>query len=434
MYAGGISGINNGGNIKNCLAANQSVKSMLTYNTGKITTNKEGGITSNNYSFKDLKSSVLDATSSSNNINGEGISWNDILDKETYVSKLKWDFSNKWKREDKNDCNFILPVPRPFGDINENTGLTPYTPIKIKTKTDLLSASPDMHYMLTENINFNGEWKLPSDSSVFSGSIDGFSIKNITIPFSDTSNSYSLFGTSNEGIIRNLAIDNIKAETADFSAVLFVSNYGIIENCTINGKISSYRVKSPVYCGIFAAINYGTIDNCDAKVDIYINANLSTAGGICAHNEGFINNCSFSGITKIYSNSLSSSSSFGGIAGLNNEGFIYNCASDINLEINSNKSYTGGICGILNSGEIFKTSSFGKIKVNENGELLSESAAYAGGICGLSQAGLLVDSLSQTEINTNALMNYSGGISGYNTFSNIQNTYSLSSIYQKSIN
>lgn len=436
MYAGGISGINNGGNIENCLAANQSVKSVLTYNTGKITTNKENGKTFNNYSFKDLKSSVLDAASSSDNINGEGISWNEILDKNTYISKMKWDFSYKWKNTDNQNRSFILPVPRPFADVNENTGLTPYAPIKIKIKTDLLSVRPDMHYILTENINFNGEWKIPSDDSVFSGSIDGngYSIKNITVPFSDTANSYSLFGSANEGIIRNLTIDNIKAETADYSAVLCISNYGIIENCSINGKISSYRVKNPVYCGIFAAINYGTIDNCDAKADIYINANSITAGGICAHNEGFVNNCSFSGNVKIYSNSLSSSSSFGGITGLNNEGFIYNCASDISSEISSNKSYAGGICGLLNSGEIFKTSSFGKIKVNESGELLSDSAVYTGGICGLSQSGLLVDSLSQAEIQTNAVTNYSGGISGYNAFSNIQNTYSLSLITQKNIN
>jgi len=126
---------------------------------------------------------------------------------------------------------------------------------------------------------------------------------------------------------------------------------------------------------------------------------------------------------------ITASTSVGGIAGFNNEGFIYETYTNPQFEIKAYTNYTGGICGILNSGEIYKASSKGKMKTYSSNTSISTS--YTGGICGLSVSGLIFESFSALGINTESTVNYSGGISGFNSGANIQCTYSLNTLSQQ---
>ncbi len=430
MYAGGISGINNGGEIKDCLCASLVVENLFTYNSGTITTNKEGGKTSNNYSYLRMESSSKDASSDSNNENGMSVSLNEILSRDLYISKLKWDIYKNWKFPDINKTQFLLPRPSSFNDISVIKGSSPYSPIKISKKDDLLFLNPNHHYILTNNIYYNDEWKL--ENMTFNGSFNGngYSIHGITIPYKENKNSYSLFGDIENGIILNLSLKDVYIEGTDSVGVISNSNYGIIENCDVLGKITANQLKTPLSCGTICSENFGFIENCSSSVNLNINASSATVGGIASHNEGFINNSSYEGNILITTKASQSSTATGGIVGLNNEGYIYNSSSNSQIDVNSFLGYTGGICGILNSGEIYKVSSLGNIKTTSKNSLVS--SLYTGGICGLSQSGLIFNTIAASNIETKSNINYSGGISGYNSLCIIQNSYTINSITQSS--
>lgn len=430
MYAGGISGINNSGKIKNCVSANLNVIDFFAYNSGRITTNKENGLTENNYGYNHMKTNAADMLPNADSINGTDISWNEIISESFYMKTLEWDFKNEWIFPDNKSNTFILPFPRIFKDIKLTDGITPYSPIKISDADMLKNINPEFHYLLVNDIKYNNTWKIPEEDYEFNGSFDGngFTIYGVTIPYSDNIKSYSMFGTISEGTVRNLNLNKLKIEGIDSVSAIAQTNYGNIENCKVSGTITADQISSSVSCGGIVSINYGNIENCEADINFTIRGNSSTIGGISSHNEGFINNTSYSGNIDVNTKGLNSSTSAGGITGFNNEGLIYNSFTKTDFNINAYTNYSGGICGILNSGEIFKTSSKGNIKTISQDTAVSTS--YTGGICGLSASGLIVNSFSGVNINTKSTVNYSGGICGFNSSANIQSTYSINTISQ----
>lgn len=406
MYAGCISGINSGGEINSCISANLKTESLLTYNSGRITTNKDGGETFNNYVYEGVQTNSLNVNSDKSNINGMEISWNDIVSKDFYTKNIGPDFFRSWNISQS--ASFVLPMPDCFKDLDIESGSVPYAPIKIYNSTQLKSVKSECSYILAADINFNSEWK----TMEFSGSFDGnsHSISGINgVMFSEISG----------GAVRNLSIKHSK------NTIIAQANYGTIENCTISGEITADS-DDIISLGSVAQNNYGTIKNCDSTVNFSISSPSSTIGGIVSQNEGFIDNCSYIG--KIYVKSQdNSSSSAGGIAGFNSDGFIYNCSSDADIQIFTESSYAGGICGILGSGEIFKCSSNGSLKTESD---KSSSSSYAGGIAAMASSGLIYSCFSTAKITSLSASGYAGGICGYNISSNIQSTYSANTIYQ----
>lgn len=432
MYAGGIIGVNNAGKIKNCLTASLNIVDFLTYNSGRITTNKENGITINNYSYKDANSAHSGELPGADSINGLDISWDKLTQKKFYTDTLEWDFYNEWTMPNKEKDVFILPVPKVFDDIHLSAGPTPYAPVKINTPQQLKELKNDYHYLLTGDITYNDYWiySQQEENTSFNGSFDGngFTIYGINIPYSESRKNYSIFGNISDGMIRNLNLYNVSIEGIDSAAVLANTNYGTIENCKIQGIIKVDQVNNSVSCGGISAINYGIIENCESNIHFIVRGNATTVGGIASHNEGFINHVSYIGNISVSTKGLTSTTAVGGIVGFNNEGFIYNGYADPKIETTAYTNYAGGICGILNSGEIFKTSSTGNIKTLSQNTAIS--TAYTGGICGLSASGLIVNSFTDTKINTTSTINYSGGITGFNSYANIQNNYTLNTISQ----
>lgn len=405
MYAGGISGINSG-EISSSVSVNMVTESLLTYNSGRITTNKDGGETLNNYAFEGTETNILNMNSDKNNINGAEILWNDVISKEFYTKNIGSDFFKKWKISAQSD--YLLPVPNNFSSVPIEEGNTPYKPIKISSEKNLANISENKHYILSADIYVSSSFT----PKAFSGSFDGaehtiYNLKNFLFSESD-------------GAIRNLKLKN----TVNCSVVS--SNYGTIENCSVSGNVNISSEKIISFGGI-SEFNYGIIRNCTVLSNISILSASATAGGITAQNEGFIDNCSFSG--KITAKGgTGSSSSLGGIAGFNSEGYIYNCFSKIQTDVKTESAYVGGICGILGSGEIFKCSSDGGLKTN------SDNSSYSGGIAAMSSSGLIYSCFSAAKITSFSGSGYSGGICGFNTSANIQGSYSVNTVYQSDKN
>lgn len=401
MYSGCISGINSG-EISSCVSANLLTQSLLTYSSGRISCNKDDGITNSNYVYEHTKTNLLNMNSNKNNSNGEEISWNDIVSAEFYESHIDSSFFKNWKISDNRD--FVLPVPSSFSDIETDCGKTPYSPEKITSSNQIYSLNADGHYILTRDITLNKT----TDLSEFCGTFDG---NNHTV----FNLNGSLFSKINsDAAIRNLKIKNSK------NACIAVQNYGNIENCTVNGTHSLYA--ETLCSGGIASENYGNITNCDSSVNFTLSAASLTVGGLAGHNEGFIDDCSYIGNITVnkYPSSLSA---LGGICGFNSGGFVYNCFSNAEINVNSSASYTGGICGILASGEIFKCSSEGTMKI------ISDTA-YSGGISAMSSDGLIYSCFSALNITSDSLSAYTGGICGFNSNASIQSTYSVNTLYQ----
>ena len=428
IYAGAVSGVNNGGSIKNCLAANLSVIDTITYNTGRITTNKENGLCENNYAYDKMATDSINASSAADNMNGLDISWDMINSKSFYTDVLLWDFNGLWKMQDKTEDTFILPLPKVFSDLKLSQGSAPYAPIKIDSAGDLKSINPELHYLMTCDILFDSKWNAPEKDERFNGSFDGGGHFISGITLSGRGGYTSLFGMIYDGTVRNLEIKDIKAEGQGTTAAVACENYGVIENVKISGSIKITESLSSDTCGGIAAVNYGKIEDCDARLDFDIISTSATIGGIAGHNEGFLDNNAYSGKMSVTSDSYSAASAAGGIVGFNNEGYIYNSFADLSLNSYSCTIYAGGIAGILNSGEIYKASSKGMIKTTAKQDSLSSS--YVGGITGLSESGLVFNCFSAADINTKAQKSYCGGISGFNSSANIQNTYAVNRLTQ----
>ncbi len=403
MYAGSIAGINSG-SVTSCVGANLLIDSPLTYTSGRITTNKDGGTTRKNYIYEDSKASSLNMNSDKDDINGMEISWNEMTSKSFYSANTDISFPGHWNIS--SGADFVLPMPKVFSDIGLEKGITPYAPLKISTAAQLNNLKSGLHYLMTSDIYFNSKIAAVE----FSGSFDGgnhtiFGLKG------------TLFSEISDGAVRNLKLKDSE------NALIASGNYGTVENCSADGKII-INSDDIVSLGSIVQNNYGTIKNCDSYVNFAVSSPSVTVGGIAAQNEGFIDNCSYIGRISA-STGGSSSICAGAIAGFAGGGFIYNCYTNSQIQIVAETAYAGGICGILGSGEIFKCSSDGYLKTS------ARAAAYSGGIAAMSYSGLINSSFSAAKITDDSVSGYAGGIAGYNIAANIGSTYTINTIYQQ---
>lgn len=437
IYSGGIAAINVGGEISDCLAANITVQDIITSNSGRITTNKQGGQTLSNYSYERMKTTASGSLPDENNQNGIDVPWAQITSREFYQSVLEWDFSSKWRMPNLSSHRFLLPFPAVFSDIILEDGLTPYSPKRLTSYEELLQIHPQMHYILTKDIRIPDgvSWEPICNTSDpmlgFYGTFDGngHTISNLSIPYSETGALFGFFGTIGDGIVKNLNLDNVQLSGRESIGALAAQSYGTVENCSAKVQITiPAEEKKSISCGGLIGKNYGIIQHSQVHGALDIFSISSNAGGIVGQNEGFVNDVAFLGKIHIHSDLENSTTSVGGICGYQDSGSLYHCFTQAEFLIESCHNYTGGICGILNSGEIYKTSATGRLTTKTTS--FRKSVSYTGGICGLSVSGLLVHSFSQLPIRTESTANYTGGISGYNETCNIQNTYSLSAIEQ----
>ena len=444
MYASGISGANISGVIKNCVAANGEATDTLTENSGRITTNRENGETHNNYAYENMVAG-LNTYIGKDLQDGDEVSWSDIITESIYKDTLKWDFDTVWTFDKKAD--FMVPILKNTEYPKMKSGITIYYPMAITNEEELKNISKNLnyHYILKNDIlikdvaNGKSNWTpigIAENSedyleNAFCGSLDGNgkAVKNIKILFDEKTEQYGMFGCLYGATVRNLTIESAKIEGHSDVAILASVNYGTIENCKVSGDVLAYSYDKGTSVGTIASKNYANIYNCDARVKIDVNAVSTTVGGIVAENEGFIDNCSYTGDITSTSQKPQTNSIIGKIAGSNYSGMIYNTSSDGEVYATSYINYCGGIVGIMNGGEVYKCSSDGKITVISKND--DKSLGYIGGICALNSSGLIMNSFSKDNIYSSTNSAYAGGILGYGENAYIQNTYSVNTINQR---
>lgn len=228
---------------------------------------------------------------------------------------------------------------------------TEQQPFLINTENDFMQfisdfSSSDYHYKLINNINLRGE-KIDVGGSgtqttfkgVFNG--DNYTISNFTIKTSSLDMNYpyiGLFG-KNEGVIKNLKIDNavcinngvlnITGDQSLYAGVLVGYNDGVISNCLITN--SAIRIAVQVLDDSNGIINVGGIVgetsgmieySAFSKGNIYSvvlkGASITNVGGLAGTVSGTKINESYCNESKINISSASEAYSIGGIAGFVN--------------------------------------------------------------------------------------------------------------------
>ncbi len=409
MYAGGIAGVNNGGTIKACVSACMTVHDVLTQNSGRITTNKNGGILDKNYFYLEAISDDFYEEPSDHSQNGYDASWGNLRDLSFY-EELGWDTS-KWKLSGD---GFRLISPKTAQAPELTPGETIYFPKPIKTATELrnIDKNETGHYILTEDIYLSLPWKTICSKDGFSGTFDG---NNHTIYNLNLNTQPGFFSNITGGTVKNLTLKNVTSASDSLGGILTACNYGYIDNCKIYGKI---KTKKAGHIGSFAGLNHGAITNCEAHVDIINTNSNSTVGGICAESDGLIFGTTYQGkVTAIGENTV-----VGGICGYDTGGYISDCYAYMTLSATPKIGYVGGVCGIAEGSQLYKCASGGNIIAQP------ADAIYSGGICALAQGATLYNCYSLSELHTFAQSGYAGGICGFNSGSHIQNTYSAANV------
>ncbi|MBR4720856.1 MAG: hypothetical protein IK057_03735 [Clostridia bacterium] len=408
MYAGGIAGTNNGGFISGCVAANIAVYNTMTYNGGKVSTNRNDGVMKNNYSFSEMVSNAAKTEMSANSRNGLELPWDTFLDEGFYFG-IGWD-GKKWK-EAKN--GFKLICPKNAAEPILESGRTPYFPKRISSAEELIGINKNGkgHYVLTRDITLSIPWKTIDFKDGFSGTLDGdgHTIYNLTLK-----GETGMFSNITGGTVKNLRLKQVKATFNTSGGVISACNYGYIENCIVSGDIATAKANR---IGGITAENNGRIENCKVEADITANVDEITVGGICAKNLGVISKSAFSGaITVSAENSV-----IGGICGADTEGYISESAANAAVYTEKGNAVVGGICAVSEETQVYKCASMGELR-QKGADILT------GGICGTADAATVYNCFSQTKIKVEAENAKSGGICAEAVDSNIQNTYATGEI------
>ncbi len=439
LYSSSVSGINIGGLIKNCVGASIEVSDVITKNSGRISTNRDGGSCENNYVYDGMLSGS-EIYRDKNGQDGEEISWADMTSAVFYERSLNWNFKDTWAFSD----GFVLPSLKSTGKPKMREGITVYAPKAITNKQELTDIQNDLngHYILKNDItlSYSDNWT-PIGLTVgstdyengFRGTFDGngHTVRNIKTEFDETVSQYGLFGTLYGASVRNLRIENAYIEGHSYVGIIAGVNYGTITSCSTSGTIKAYQYDRETLSGGICAMNYTNIYDSKCNADIVINAVSATAGGIAAQNEGFINGCSFDAGIDATTNRNNSNAVLGGICGINYSGMIYNSFGGRRVRSSAATTYAGGIAGILDGGEIYKCSAYGSVTVAPGNEI--DSGAYVGGICGTATGGLIMNSFSEMIQSAKSEKGYIGGILGYGENTSVQNVYTLSEISQKGV-
>lgn len=401
MYAGGIAGQNSGGIIENCAAANIAVYNTMTYNGGKISTNRNDGEMRNNFSFSDMVSNAARTDESADSRNGLEISWENFENPELYAD-FGWDMRN-WKQAKD---GFLLICPKNSAEPLMESGRTPYFPKKIFASDELIDIreNPEGHYVLARDITFKTPWKTIDVKDGFSGTLDG---KGHTIYGLVLKGENGLFSNITGGTVKNLNIRDVKASNAD-GAVIAACNYGYIENCSVSGEIQAQRVKQTA--GI-AGENNGRIENCTVETTFKTDGEAQI-GGICAVNNAVISRSKFSGKIQVKGDNAI----VGGICASDNEGYISECFANADALMQGINLNFGGICALSQGSQIYKCASTGKYE--EKGK-----EACAGGICAVAENTAVYNCFSQQKFILDAENAVTGGICAKAQDSNVQNTY-----------
>lgn len=222
-------------------------------------------------------------------------------------------------------------------------------------------------------------------------------IDNLNIDFGDISriltDSDSLFIYKNSGSLTNISVNingSFKERSSEINhlfAILSLTNFGTIANCSIKGKISfEGDGKNNAYFGGFAGLNYGEVQNCDLALGTVIEADTMDIAGIVIENEeqGLIKDCvNFANLTQTSSAPKWSPNvsgivynNLGKVVGCSNFGNINVSTSNVDAEITNNIVIAG--IAYQNIGSISNCENNGTLTVFSNENDVNTIALVAG--------------------------------------------------------
>jgi hypothetical protein len=289
------------------------------------------------------------------------------------------------------------------------------------------------NYSLTQDVDASEEEEILQDFtsiSSFDGNLNGkdHEIKGLSL---EIRYSGGLIKT-NKGLIKNIGVVNIVANSANEGGILVGTNKGSIINSYSTGKLGEEEISSNV--GGLVGINKGSIKDSHTTVNISGTKNL---GSLVARNTGKIEDS--------YSKSnLKGHYNVGGLIG-ENKGSVKSSYSAANIhclvgEPNPSTCNAGGLIG-ENFGSVNTSYSTGQISKGKNhaGGLIGENNGnlsfsfskvtvsgqwHVGGLVGLNNQGYIENSYSRGDVSGKYNV---GGLVGGN-FGAIQKTYSTGKV------
>jgi hypothetical protein len=316
----------------------------------------------------------------------------------------------------------------------------PNDPYRIATAADLIALGEtpedyDKQFILTDDIDmdpnlpggqvFNRAVIAPDMNDVrnfqgdaFLGSLDGkgYKIRNLSI-HNSTRDHLGLFGSiDTSGDIRNLGLEGILIIGSDCMGSLAGSNSGTITNCNANGKI--FGGEQSDWNGGLVGANHGSIKDCHANVDVTVGDESLALGGLVGSNSGSIVNCYSTG-------NVSGANSNFDIGGLVGSCYLSSIIKDSyatgQVSVGNKCDWIGGLVGNAEMySEIANCYSIGIITVG--GGSLS-----IGGLVGNNSYGEISNCYSKSSIGGNG-SNSIGGLIGINFAGKITDCYATGSV------
>jgi len=320
-------------------------------------------------------------------------------------------FTEQWNFYEIPKENLTLYAKWEFedGDHNLDTDGSPDNPYKVYNQATLEKVGTEtgpgtwslwayyeqitnIYYDINESTTVSGEWEpIGRSDRSFTGTYEGngYYIEGLRISAAPSTNQYrGLFGyIANEGVVRNLGLENAGIMISNDSVVSFIGSLAgkIDYNAEVyNCYVSESHIKcetdlNGLYIGGLVGSNDGSIKNCFVY-EILVEGD-QYVGGITGINEGgTIENCYATGavIGNAYAGGISgqSQTSISGCIALNYEIVIMGNDSEIGRitsnsigDINDNFAYKNMILGI-NKGTTYVTGS--TTDINGGDIILSE--------------------------------------------------------------
>ena len=218
--------------------------------------------------------------------------------------------------------------------------------IEINSQEEFLTLNNKVllnNYVLNCDIDLtNISFKILENYGVFDG--NGHIISNLNIVTTNKQGLYGLFG-KNSGKIKNLGLSDLNINLyieGDNNTIggIVAENNGVVTACFAKGNITISHLGSICYIGGIAGLSYNLISNCYVDADMTgTNNNGICVGGICSSGESQIINCYTKGNYKSTCITSSASCKTYGIT-TSLESLVKYCFSVANVEIKTNYSYS----------------------------------------------------------------------------------------------
>ena len=194
----------------------------------------------------------------------------------------------------------------------------------------------DINITLDTDLTLTGEWTpIGTESQPYTGTFDGnnYTITGLTV--NQTRNYVGLIGCiGSDGTVKNVKLENVNI-TGDgyFVGGVAGTNYGTIENCSVDGTLTNYVQ----YLGGVVGDNYGSIIGCSSSGTI--TGTGPNVGGIGGQSVGGT-------IMACYSvANIKGSSSSGGVLGQTNRETVVIACYHAKGNVTGEQSWIGGVIG-----------------------------------------------------------------------------------------